>query len=70
MLPVSPARRLGNSLKDRPSGHKCGLMRTPGVEPNLASGEGRATARDSPSDPCRAFCCMTGHAGGFVFVFD
>lgn len=52
VLPRSPARRLESSLNGGPSEHKwtqaC-LTRTPGPEPNLASGAGRAAARDSPS---------------------
>lgn len=66
VLPMSPARRLESSLNGGPSGYKHGLMRTPGMEPNLASGAGRAAARASPQDPCHASSCMTGLV---VFVF-
>ena len=67
VLPTSPARRLESSLNGRPSGHKRGLRRIPGMEPNLASRAGRATARDSPPDPCCA-SRVTGHGGFFSFL--
>lgn len=54
VLPTSPARRLESSLHSRPRGHKLALRSIPGVEPNLASRAQRATARASPSHPCRA----------------
>ena len=54
VLPTSPARRLESSLRSRPRGHKLALRSIPGVEPNLASRAQRATARASPSHPCRA----------------
>lgn len=68
VLPRSPARRLESSLNGGPSEHKrtqaC-LTRTPGMEPNLATGQGEQQPGIPPPDACHAFSCGTGH-GDFL----